>query len=58
MLMLHFLANNWPATEASESTAVQQTNGEGTAEQKGEEGLNGHADSTFGFKSHQVGGSG
>lgn len=34
------------AAEAGESNAVQQTNGEGAVEQKGEEVVNGHADST------------
>ncbi|KAJ4304717.1 Intracellular distribution of mitochondria [Kalmusia sp. IMI 367209] len=46
--------NDASKPEASESTAVQQTtNGEGTAEQKGEEGVNGHADSTFRARSHR-----
>ncbi|KAL1600698.1 Intracellular distribution of mitochondria [Paraconiothyrium brasiliense] len=33
--------------EAGESNAVQQTNGEGAVEQKGEEAVNGHAENIF-----------
>jgi hypothetical protein len=49
------LSDEKRAAEADKSIAAPQTNGEGAAEQKGDDAANGHADSTWEAEAEALG---